>query len=108
MWKIAEALQLVNDLQRDVNKVHWNVVLGGSVLYKGKSDKDLDLVFFPFDTSLAKVSRLQDKLEEQGWTRTHNVEQMWAHWRHKGSNDRKHVEIYRTEDGKRIDVFILA
>lgn len=108
MWTLLQGLDMVRGLQPGLVKVNWNVALGGGVLYKGESLKDLDLVFFPYDTSKARIYRLQDRLEDQGWTRTNTVNQMWAHWRETGVTDRKHIEVYRTPSGKRIDAIILG
>lgn len=92
---------------------HW-VALGGSVLYKGESRKDLDLVVAPYNRNegpapsdvvaeiLAKVPHIQ-----------HEWPCAWIHaqWRERGGTDTKHVEAFKIDDGetwRRVDIFFLA
>lgn len=46
-WLLDEGLKLVRSIQGDLPKYGYHVTLGGSVLNRGKSDKDLDLFFLP-------------------------------------------------------------
>lgn len=47
-WVIADALALVRELQPQLHAIKWHVALGGGVLNKGESYKDVDLYFMPF------------------------------------------------------------
>ena len=49
MWTLQEALQLIRDLQPQLKPLHYHVALGGGVLNKGTSQKDLDLYLLRFD-----------------------------------------------------------
>lgn len=47
MWKLEDGLILVRSIQQPSRKYGYHVALGGSVLNKGESEKDLDLYFLP-------------------------------------------------------------
>ncbi len=47
MWKLDEAIQLINKISYPVNIYDYYIGLTGSVLYKGESTNDLDLIFYP-------------------------------------------------------------
>lgn len=49
MWTLSQALELIRDLQPLVREEKYHMLLGGGVLNKGESDKDLDLVFIPLN-----------------------------------------------------------
>jgi hypothetical protein len=54
MWQLDNALNIVRILQPASRKFGYHLTLGGGVLNKGQSDKDLDLYFLPmggFDDS---------------------------------------------------------
>lgn len=46
-WTLDGALELVRIIQPQVRKFNYHLCLGGGVLNKGASDKDLDLYFLP-------------------------------------------------------------
>jgi len=48
-WTLDEGLSLVRALQKDSRKFNYHIALGGGVLNKGTSDKDLDLYFMALD-----------------------------------------------------------
>lgn len=48
MWTLEQGLTLVRHLQPLIRPTSYHVALGGGVLNKGYSDKDLDLYFIPF------------------------------------------------------------
>lgn len=49
MWTLAEAVEFVKLIQEDCRKNNYHVCLGGGVLNKGQSFKDLDLYFLPLE-----------------------------------------------------------
>jgi len=106
MWSLYEALKLIQSIQPQLMVNGWFVALAGGVLNKGRSEHDLDLVLVPMKTGAASIAQLHMVLDFAGWKRTHEAEQMREHWKSKGSPDGKHVEVYRTYDGKRIDVIV--
>jgi hypothetical protein len=47
MWTLAEAQTLIQALQPKVHALGYHVTLGGGVINRGSSEKDLDLFFIP-------------------------------------------------------------
>ena len=91
----------------------FHAALGGGVMKRGRSSKDLDVIVYPncvspsFDWSLhwAVISEI---LEEDGWIRFRDVHQMHRHWRSIGSDDQKHVEVWQDPKGRRVDLIVLG
>lgn len=104
MWTLVEALDLVKRLNHA--NLHWNVALGGGVLNKGFSYKDLDLVFYPHESGNEPLDKLHTTFGHFNWTRVKTSAEMLAHWKSKGSKDRKFVEVWKTAEDKRVDVII--
>ena len=46
-WVLDEALEIIRALQPESRRFGYHLCLGGGVLNKGESDKDLDLYFLP-------------------------------------------------------------
>jgi hypothetical protein len=106
MWTLQQALDLVRSIQPTLVANGWFVALAGGVLNKGHSEHDLDLVLVPMKTGKTDLVELHCVLSGYLGTRTHEAEQMREHWKSKGSPDGKYVEVYRTDDGKRVDVVV--
>jgi hypothetical protein len=51
IWTLEQALELIRFIQPMLHARKYHVALGGGVLNKGLTYKDLDLYFFPFDES---------------------------------------------------------
>lgn len=51
MWTFKDAQELIVGLQPEAKKHGYHVALGGGVLNKGESTKDLDLYFLPLDNA---------------------------------------------------------
>lgn len=49
IWTLSQAQQLVAELHDAVWDVEYHICVGGSVLYQGSSEKDLDLFFLPLN-----------------------------------------------------------
>lgn len=47
MWKLNDAIEEIKQLEPKLAAVGFHCALTGSVLYKGESIKDLDLVIYP-------------------------------------------------------------
>jgi len=109
-WSMFDAQTLVRDLEPHLNEVGFTAAVGGSVLRKGVSINDLDLILFPlsrYELQVTGVTPLWEKLESLGWTLVVTADAVHAAWRKEGSLDNKHVEVWNTPDGKRVDVFLL-
>lgn len=97
---------IVRELEPALKRRGWHVALTGGVLQTGASTKDLDLVLYPRDSTCVSLKRLESALQRAGWHRTHTAERMRLGWRIRGSRDEKHVEVWRTGDGRRVDVIV--
>jgi hypothetical protein len=65
MWTLDEALEVIRALQPITRDYSYHLALGGGVLNKGTSDKDLDLYFLPLDNgSETKPNELAAYLDE--------------------------------------------
>jgi hypothetical protein len=49
MWAITDALTVVRSMQYTARGFNFHIALGGGVLNRGESEKDLDLYFLPMD-----------------------------------------------------------
>lgn len=108
MWALDEALELIRKLEPGLRDAGWALGLTGSVLTRGESDKDLDLVVYPLNSTEVSKAKLITALGAYGWTRRSSVSATHRTWRHIGSEDCKQVEVWRTGDGRRVDVFLLT
>lgn len=103
-WTLVEGRKLARMLERELAPLGWHVGLTGSVLMKGSSCKDIDLLVYPHKTFDRVMVRVFKKLKSLGWTRRKTTAMMWSYWRKKGSPDSKFVEVYETKDGRRVDL----
>lgn len=106
MWTLEEALPIVRDLTTALREIRYAVALGGSVLYRGTSTKDLDLVVYPYCVPEKNETALKEALVNFGFVLKHNKEYVQEGWRRRGSQDIKHVEVW-TYQNKRVDIIIV-
>lgn len=107
MWTHEEALVLIRKLEPLLAHAGFHVGLGGSVLHRGESWKDLDIIVFPHDASLALEP--YEALVEAGLTRKRTADEVRRLWQKGGENtDTKSVEVWWCDATKRrIDVLLL-
>lgn len=108
MWTLEEALVFIRKFNRSLNEAGWCLGITGSVLLKGKSDKDLDLIAYPMNNGQVNKKGLHQILIDQGLTLKWDSIDIHKFWRGQGSSDRKNVEVWFTSATKRIDLFILS
>lgn len=48
-WTLEDGLKLIRAIQNDSREFGYHVALGGGVLNRGESEKDIDLYFLPLD-----------------------------------------------------------
>ncbi len=108
MWNFEEAATLIRELDAQREKSGWRFTITGSVIRDGSSSKDLDIVTYPHCSTKKSLKKLYKLFDARGWKLRVGVQQMHDFWREKGSKDRKHVEVWKTEDGRRVDVFVLS
>lgn len=106
-WTRDEAIILIAQLEGPLKKVGWAIALTGSVLTRGASKKDLDLVLYPYATNNADKVAAKGALEEGGLTLVHDEYVVKRTWRRQGSKDAKHVEVWADKKSRRVDVFFL-
>lgn len=116
-WTLKDAISLIQLLEPMLRVNGFSLGVTGSVLFKGKSKKDLDLIVYPmvctdktdFNKARKTLKIFGMKLHEViigGKLTALNVNQMHKYWRSKGSLDEKEVEVWN-HNGKRVDVFFL-
>lgn len=49
MWTFYQATELIRELQPSIRELNYHICLGGGVLNRGYSKKDLDLWFIPLN-----------------------------------------------------------
>lgn len=104
-WTLKEAIDLARDLNSCAGATGWHFGITGSVLFKGSSEKDLDLIAYPRNSKDCDRSDLRALLSLCGMRLRMDVKELQSHWK---SGDKKHVEVWQTGNGKRIDLFILG
>lgn len=109
-WTLEQALPFLRELDPHLRTVGYSCALGGSVLHKEPEVErhDLDVIVFPTNSNNRDVDALRGVLVGLGWTLTAPEHKVKSIWRRKGSTDSKHVEVWRTPDRKRVDLFLLA
>jgi hypothetical protein len=106
-WTLEEAGALVAYLDAPLKAAGFAVGIGGSVIAKGRSDHDVDLIIFPMTTAKPHEPELaRAVLRRLGLHLVIDRERVVKGWRSIGSRDEKHVEIWE-RNKKRIDVFYL-
>lgn len=106
MWDLSEARSLLCQLEN--TRCSWHFALAGGVLRNGLSTHDLDIIAFPHVSVAGNRKLLRKTLREQGWYLRMKAWELHRYWSRKGSPDRKHVEVWKTADGRRVDLFIMG
>jgi hypothetical protein len=72
MWTLETGLEVVRSVEQVVKDLNAHCALGGSVLMKGESQKDLDIFIYPHDNHgydrgkiLAALTKLGYPVQEQ-------------------------------------------
>lgn len=99
IWTLPEAVELINKLRETAEECNLGISLSGSVLFKGSSTNDLDIVLYPFKTGVPDRHEDFLKLIEERFRITPK-----AVIDHFNNNDQKLIWVARTRpDWKRID-----
>lgn len=109
MWILPEAVALVTTLNEKLMPLGYAVGLTGGCLFKGSSEKDVDIIIYPRgDVDPIPHKLLTQVLQSHGFTLTRDMKTVQSGWaEYHQSNDKKHVEEWAI-DGKRIDFFFLS
>lgn len=104
-WTMADALALIRDLQPLVWELDYHVMLGGGVLNKGESEKDLDLFFSPltgyeprFDKLFILLESVFGRLRAMRDSPDYGLGAGPQYWS---------GMLIASYEGKRVDIFIL-
>lgn len=100
MWTLDSALPVLRALEAVASKEGFHVALSGSVLYRGHSAKDLDVVVYPHNVNLYRAkdrARLLQSFQAAGFSDPYGVSP--------SCNDKDVVVV--KNGGKRIDLFFL-
>jgi hypothetical protein len=109
LWVLEEVQGLLRRAEPSFTQAGYAVGLTGSVLLKGLSHKDLDLLFYPLDAGEVSKKALEKVLAEGlGWKRVFEHHQVARLWLRFGSRDTKYVETWQDQLKRRIDVFYLT
>jgi len=106
-WTLSEATALLQGIAPGLLVRGFAVGLTGSVLTKGSSQHDLDIVVYPMQSTMDtdwEVAR--DTLIASGFVCLITADDVRKAWRRKGSLDMKSVEVW-TFNKRRVDVFFL-
>lgn len=108
VWRMESALVFCRQLSESLQPIGICVGLTGSILLKGESTKDLDVLLFPASSypSFPFHDSLDDVLWTLGMKRVRSREEVTAKWRKKGSVDTKWVEEWVYAE-KRVDLFFV-
>jgi len=107
MWNLDQAISTVKKIEEILSPVGFHAGLTGSVLIKDKSDKDIDVIVYPHCSGNSDITQAYKALRDAGFTRKVSRAKVAHFWEKAGSKDSKHVEVWNTEDDKRIDIFFL-
>lgn len=107
-WELKEAHELIDRILPYLKAAGFYPALTGSVLFQGVSKKDLDIIVYPANSSRYEIRNAFMALEAAGLTQWMDKDRVAQAWVDKGSTDRKHVEVWLTEDKKRVDIFFLS
>jgi hypothetical protein len=106
-WSLQEAIVFVQGLVHSLEIRGFAVGLTGSVLTKGSSMHDLDIIVYPLQsTPTTDINDAKNALKAAGMMCHLGAETLKEVWRRKGSLDEKEVEVWRFKE-KRVDVFFL-
>jgi len=106
-WSLEDGAIFVRALQTAIHPSGYHAGLAGSVLHKGSSEKDIDILIFPFNTAMCDREELVECLTKFGLRLRFTSAQVKAFWRRAGSQDQKEVEVWETKGGNRVDLFFL-
>jgi len=101
-WTLVEAIAFANSLHEYIYPLGFDVAITGSILTKGYSEKDLDLVIYPLKKISSNYTNLISKLPNFGLKfirlPNHNLGYQ---------DDGKNVQVWE-HNNKRVDLFFLS
>lgn len=108
-WTLEQARSLLNYLEPQLAAVGYHVGLMGSVLLRGESSKDLDIIIYPHNKMVQDIPRVHAVLVSLELKQQADIVNVLKTWKFRaGVTDSKHVEVWKTPGKKRIDVFFFS
>ena len=107
MWTAARARLVIRDIEAELSPAGWHVALAGSVLTRGYSEHDLDLIVYPHCKPRKNIVGLRAALARYGLTPYASRTKVTKGWRLGGSLDTKWVEVWML-GARRVDVIVLS
>lgn len=112
MWSLENVIVVARKLAFDLRVAGWGIGICGSVLVKGMSRKDADIILFPLNANHRDVESAKLVLTKYGMTCIFDEAFIKEMWKKRGSDDTKHVEAWsfgknHPFEGRRIDVFFM-
>lgn len=107
LWTLDLAVAMLRELETPVRHAGFALGLAGSVLMRGASMKDLDMLVYPLNGECFDIGAFRAVVKNIGWVRRAAPHVVSHEWFKQDSTDSKHVEVWRTMTGKRIDIFYL-
>lgn len=104
-WTLDEGIEFVRKIETAL-RPRYHCALTGGVLFKGESSHDLDIVIFPDQSQHFDIVEVHRALEKATLELRVSREIVVKDWRRRGIADDKWVEVWVTEDGRRVDVII--
>lgn len=108
MWTREDACVFLEKLCRLLEPVNWYAGVTGSVVERGSSTKDLDMIIYPFrtDRPFAKEEAYA-VFRSLGFRCLMPASAIRQIWRKLGSGDEKHIEAWIDKSRRRVDFFFL-
>lgn len=107
-WQLSEALVLVEKLAPLLEASGFSIGLTGSVLKRGHSKHDLDLIIYPMQSTASTDFHFARAVLVSFGMNVHlTAAEVQRAWRRRGSLDEKEVEVW-DYNRKRIDFFFLG
>lgn len=102
MWSLEEAISFANALHEFLYPLGFDVALTGSILLKGVSEKDIDIIVYPLKKISSNYQEMLDNLPKFGlrFVRLPNHNLGYQ-------DDGKNVQVWEY-DNKRVDLFFLS
>lgn len=99
LWDLDSAEAFARIVEKELIPADYHCAIGGSVLHRGWSDKDVDLFIYPHKTGCENIAARTSAIKKSG---LEFIEQR----NHQPYGDDKVVGCYEW-NGKRVDVFFV-
>jgi hypothetical protein len=108
LWTLEEGVALLRSLELELKLIKYTSALGGGVLFKGSSSKDIDIFIAPYNKTDTNYDLVINLLIKMGFIRKKTKEEVHKSFDYGNSTNvqHKHIEIWEL-NGKRVDFFFV-